>query len=71
MANRRGKSGSNDILLSWAAKSLPTELKRCMLLGKKSMTNLDSILKIRDITLLTKVPKVPKFHSIKVKGNFL
>ena len=28
---------------------------RCLLLGRKAMTNLDSILKIRDITLLTKV----------------
>ena len=31
------------------------EIKRCLLLGIKSMTNLDSILKSRDITLLTKV----------------
>ena len=31
------------------------EFKRCLLLGKKAMTNLDSILKNRDITLLTKV----------------
>ena len=31
------------------------EIKRCFLLGRKVMTNLDSILKIRDITLLTKV----------------
>ena len=31
------------------------EIKICLLLGRKSMTNLDSILKIRDITLLTKV----------------
>ena len=31
------------------------EIKRCLLLGRKSMTNLDSILKSRDITLLTKV----------------
>jgi len=30
------------------------ELKRCLLLGRKVMTNLDSILKSRDITLLTK-----------------
>ena len=29
--------------------------KRCLLLGRKAMTNLDSILKSRDITLLTKV----------------
>ena len=31
------------------------EVKRCLLLGRKSMTNLDSISKSRDITLLTKV----------------
>ena len=34
------------------------ELKRQLLLGRKAMTNLDSILKSRDITLLTKVPVV-------------
>ena len=31
------------------------KIKRCLLLGKKVMTNLDSILKSRDITLSTKV----------------
>ena len=31
------------------------EIKRCLLLGRKAMTNLDSILKSRDITSLTKV----------------
>ena len=31
------------------------EIKRCFLLGRKAMTNLDSILKSRDSTLLTKV----------------
>ena len=31
------------------------EMKRCLLLGRKAMTNLDSVLKSRDITLLTKV----------------
>ena len=30
------------------------EIKRCLLLGRKAMTNLDSILESRDITLLTK-----------------
>ena len=35
------------------------EIKRCLLLGRKVMTNLDSILKSRDITLTT------KFHLIK------
>ena len=31
------------------------EIKRCLLLGRKAMTNLDSILKSKDITLLRKV----------------
>ena len=31
------------------------EIKRCLLLGRRAMTNLDSILKSRDITLLTKI----------------
>ena len=41
------------------------EIKRCLLLGRKAMTNLDSILKNRDITLLTKVyiQSVPWFFQ--------
>ena len=31
------------------------EIKRCLLLGRKAMTNLDSVLRSKDITLLTKV----------------
>ena len=31
------------------------EIERCLLIGRKAMTNIDSILKSRDITLLTKV----------------
>ena len=38
----------------WAPKSLH-EIKSCLLLGRKVMTNLDSILKSRDITLPTKI----------------
>ena len=34
------------------------EITRCLLLGRKVMTNLDSLLKSRDITLPTKVPLV-------------
>ena len=34
------------------------EIRRCLLLGRKAMTNLDSILKSRDITLPTKVQPV-------------
>ena len=37
------------------------EIKRCLLLGRKTMTNPDSILKSRDIALLT------KFHLVKAK----
>ena len=33
------------------------EIKRCLLIGSKAMTNLDNVLKSRDITLLTKVHK--------------
>ena len=34
------------------------KMKRCLLLGRKDMTNLDSVLRSRDITLLTKVHRV-------------
>ena len=34
------------------------EIKRCLLLGRKAMTNLDNVLKNRDIILLTKVCRV-------------
>ena len=40
------------------------EIKRYLLLGRKAMTNLDSILKSRDITLLTKV------HLVKARWFF-
>ena len=39
------------------------EIKRCLLLGRKVMTNLDSILKSRDITLSTKVCLVKDTHT--------
>ena len=45
------------------------EIKRCMLLGRKAMTNLDSILKSRDITLPTKVHLVkPMVFPIVMYG---
>ena len=58
----------SQILFSWAPKSLQVvtaavEVKRCLLLGRKAMTNLDSILKIRDITLPTKVHLVKAMVS--------
>ena len=40
------------------------EIKRCLLLGRKVMTNLDSILKSRDITLPTKVRLVKVFPVV-------
>ena len=61
MANRMGKSGNSDILFSSPPKSLrmvtaAMKLKDAwMLPERKVMANLDSVLKSRDITLLTKV----------------
>ena len=59
MANRRGKSGSSDILFLGSKITLngdcSLEIKRHLLLGRKAMTNLDSVLKSRDISLPTKV----------------
>ena len=63
MAIRWGNKGNGDIylfsLFSWALKSLQIicshEIKRHLLLGRKLIVNLDSILKSRDITLLTEV----------------
>ena len=49
MANRGGKSGSN------ADSDCSHEINRSLLLGRKAMTNLDSVLKSRDIILPTKV----------------
>ena len=59
MANRWGNSRNNDRLFFWAPKSLQMvtaamKLKDALLLERKVMTNLDSILKSRDITLHTK-----------------
>ena len=49
-------------LFSWAPKSCrwlhSHEIKRCLLLGRKAVTNIDSTLKSRDITLQTKVDMV-------------
>ena len=39
------------------------EIKRCLLLGRKAMTNLDSILKSRDITMPTKVHVIKAMFS--------
>ena len=60
MANRWGNNGNSERLFSCAPKSLWTvnashEIKRCLLLRRKAVTNLDSVLKSRDITMLEKV----------------
>ena len=63
MANRWGNNGNSDILYFLGSKitaddDFSHEIKRHLLLERKAMTNLDSILKSRDITLPTKVPLV-------------
>ena len=61
MANRWGNNENSDkefIFLgskNHSDSDCSHEIKRCLLLGKKAMTNLDSVLKSRDSTLLTKV----------------
>ena len=56
-----GKQWKQWLTLFWGAPKITAdglcshEIKRCLLLGRKVMTNLDSILKSRDITLPTKV----------------
>ena len=60
MVNRRGKRGSSDRLYFLGSKinadgDFSHEVKRPLLLGRKAMINLDSILKSSDITLPTKV----------------
>ena len=61
MANRQGNSGNNWQTLFWGGSKITAdgdcsrEIKRRLLLGRKVMTNLDSILKSRDITSPTKV----------------
>ena len=60
MANRWGKMETVTDFTFWGSKitadgDYSHEIKRRLLLGRKAMTNLDSILKSRDITLLNKV----------------
>ena len=61
MANRWGNSGNSVRFYFGGAPKITAdgdcshEIKRCLLLGRKVMTNLDSISESRDITLPTKV----------------
>ena len=66
MTNKREKSGSSEIFFPLCSKitldgDCSHEIKRHLLLGRKAMTNLDGILKSRDIILLTKV------HIVKAR----
>ena len=60
MANRWGNNGNTERLYFLTKNKITAdgdcshEIKRCLLLGRKAMTNLDNILKSRDITLPTK-----------------
>ena len=59
MANRWGKVGFTFLGSKITADGdYSLEVKRCLLLGRKAMSNLDSVLKSRDITLLAKVHRV-------------
>ena len=64
MAKKMGNNGNSERLHSGGLQitadvDCSCEIKRCLLLGRKAMTKLDSILKSRDITLPT------KFHLVK------
>ena len=64
MANRWGNNGNSDRLFFLGSKitalgDCSHEVKRHLLLGRETMTNLDSILKSRDIALPS------KFHLVK------
>ena len=60
MTNRWGNNGNSDRLYFLGSKltvddDCSHEIKRCLLLGRKAITNIDSILKSRDIALPIKV----------------
>ena len=72
MANRWGNSNTVGVFIFGGSKitadgDCSHEIKRCLLLGRKVMTNLESILKSRDITLSTKVHLVKAmFFSVVI-----
>ena len=60
MTNKKGKNGSSEIFFLFSSKitsdsDCSPKIKKCLLLGRKAMTNPVSILKSRDITLPAKV----------------
>ena len=71
MVNRWGNNGNSDRLFFLGSKMTENgdcshEIKRYLLLGRRAMTNLDRVLKSRDITLLTEVciVKAPVFPVV-------
>ena len=75
MANRWENSGNSDRLYFLglqitAGGDRSHEIKRCLLLARKAMTNLDSVLKNRDITLLTKVHIVKAMVFLVIMYGF-
>ena len=71
MVNTWGNNGNSDRLFIFLGSKITVdgdcshEIKRRLLLGRKVITNLDSILKIRDITLPTKFCLVNSSHVWK------
>ena len=68
MGNRWGNSGNRVRLYFWGSKitadgDYSYEIKRCLLLGRKVLTKLDSLLKNRDITLPTNIHLVKALVS--------
>ena len=61
MVNRWGNNGNSETKIT-ADNDCNHEIKRHLLIGRKAMTNLNSILKDTDINLLTKV------HRVKAMG---
>ena len=73
MTNKREKSGSSEIFFPLCSKitldgDCSHEIKRHLLLGRKAMTNLDGILKSRDIILPTKVHIVAMVFPVVMNG---
>ena len=68
MANRWGNNGNITDFIFLGSKitadsDCKHEIKRCLFFGRKAMTNLDSIVKSRDITLPTKILLVKSLVS--------
>ena len=75
MANRWGNSGNSDTFFLFLSSKITVDsdcshkIKRCLLLGRKTMTSLDSLLKSRDIISLTKVRLVKAMVFPVVMGR--